>query len=246
MGFTKVTNCADRSYDHYIDTVKKAKAEGYLLGGFGVLDQLKAADKAILLRHDIDFSPTHALGLAGIERAYGVSSTFFVSLHRPHYAPLTKEMRQTIHALIELGHEIGLHYEPEFDHLEGEIAMLERYMGCKIVAIAKHNPFGSHIDLDKQSKPKNVVDAYGDHVKEFKYISDSSGIWREGCWCGWLGQKDKIQVLTHPEWWNIDTVDPVEELHRINAKWTEEITSQAFTSIENLKNHRERILAGAA
>jgi hypothetical protein len=38
-------------------------------------------------------------------------------------------------------------------------------------------------------------------TKEMKYLSDSSGIWREGCCCKHLGNHDRFQILTHPEWW---------------------------------------------
>lgn len=226
--FVKVVECDDRTYDHYTQMVKTAREQGYEMCGFGGIDKLRAAKKAIIARHDIDFSPRHALKLAALEYVLDLSATYFVSLHRPHYSPLTSEMRKTIHTLIELGHDLGLHYEAEFDNLVAEIAMLEHYLDCKIVAIARHNPFGHHFDIDKQSKPKNVVDAYSDEImQEFKYISDSSGIWREGCWHGHIGKRDKLQVLTHPEWWDSETVDPVEQLRKINTVWTTEHNQQA-------------------
>lgn len=241
------SKCSTRSYMHYSQILATAKDAGYNIAGFGQLNKLINSKRSVILRHDIDFSPIHALKLASIEYPLDVSSTYFVSLHRPHYSPLTREMRRTIHTLIELGHEIGLHYEPEFDDLPGEISMLEHYLDCKIVAIARHNPFGVHIDLDKVSKPKGVIDAYSDDImSSFKYITDSSGIWREGCWCHHIGQKNKYQVLIHPEWWNPDTVDPVTILDGINSAWTASNNQQAQLSRDNLILHRKKIMDGTA
>lgn len=247
--FSRITNCPIRTYHHFEEMINRAKTEGFEIGGFGKIESLKKSNKAVILRHDIDFSPKHALKLAGLEDILQVSATYFISLHRPHYSPLTSEMRKTIHALIDHGHEIGLHYEPEFDNLEAEIGLLEHYLDCKLVAIARHNPFGNHIDIDASSKPTDVIDAYSDEImKNFKYLSDSSGIWREGCFCGWLekSQKTKYQILIHPEWWDSLTIDPVEQLKKINTDWTSEHMRQATLSVDNLILHREKIEKGEA
>jgi hypothetical protein len=187
------------------------------------------------------------LRLAGLEDILGVSATYFISMHRPHYSPLTSETRKSIHTLLDHGHEIGLHYEPEFDNLPAEIDMLEHYLDCDIVAIAKHNPFGNRIDIDSGNKPTDVIDAYGEDVMtSFKYLSDSSGIWREGCFCGWVDQnlKPRYQLLIHPEWWNNKTIDPVIELTNINSQWIESVGSIAKASINNLEIHRDKINKG--
>ncbi len=45
--------------------------------------------------------------------------------------------------------------------------------------------------------------AYGEDftLPTMKYISDSSGRWREGHFGLWPGKVDRLQVLTHPFWW---------------------------------------------
>lgn len=243
--FTRVTECADRSYDHFESTLRHALDIGYKIGGFGTLASLRKSEMWMLDRHDIDFSPHHAIRMASIECRLGISSTYFVSLHRPHYNLLTEEMRKKIHSLIELGHEIGLHYEPRFDRIEEEIVMLEYYFDTKITAIARHNPFGVRIDIDRESKPKNVMDAYDPELmREAKYLSDSSGHWREGCFCGHLERRPKIQMLIHPEWWNETTMDPVDILADINRIWRLEGEKQGSIAIDNLKLHREKMFKG--
>ena len=34
-----------------------------------------------------------------------------------------------------------------------------------------------------------------------KYLSDSSGRWREGHFGSWVGREPLMHVLTHPFWW---------------------------------------------
>jgi hypothetical protein len=39
--------------------------------------------------------------------------------------------------------------------------------------------------------------------KNYKYISDSGMNWRESCFCNHIGKWDKMEILTHPEWWAV-------------------------------------------
>lgn len=45
--------------------------------------------------------------------------------------------------------------------------------------------------------------AYQDRfmTPSMKYLSDSSGSWREGYFRQWVGREQLMHVLTHPIWW---------------------------------------------
>lgn len=215
----------------------------YAIGRFQDLQKLRESDSYIILRHDIDFSLSHAKMMAAREFALGIRATYFVLLHSPYYNPLTEDSRKTIHSLIELGHEIGLHYDPRFGSLEEEVKLLGNYLDTKIKSIARHNPFGVNIDVDK--KPADLIDAYDKELmKDVKYISDSSGYWREGCACGHLGRHRKMQILIHPEWWNQTTIAPDKILEEINRLWHLEVDRQGVLAVANLRLHREKMLKG--
>ncbi len=51
---------------------------------------------------------------------------------------------------------------------------------------------------------QGLVNTYENRfMKDCKYISDSSGQWKEGCPCHVLadGVYPRVQLLTHPLWW---------------------------------------------
>lgn len=197
-----MSECHDFSYQHYADIVRQARKTGYELGAFRDYDPQK---RSIILRHDIDFSPDHALRLAALERTLGVQSTYFVLLHSEFYNAFSEATRRRLVAILELGHEIGLHYDPRFPDVRAEADLLSEYLQSPVSMIARHKPTSAGIDIDRENGLKN---AYAkEFTSEIKYLSDSSQHWREGCLCGNLGKYERMQVLMHGEWWNEKTED---------------------------------------
>ena len=68
----------------------------------------------VLWRHDIDFSVHRAAKLAKIESDLGVKSTFFFKLHSEFYNLFEKEVLCKAQEIVELGHDVGLHFEYHF------------------------------------------------------------------------------------------------------------------------------------
>lgn len=62
-------------------------------------------EKYIIIRHDIDIKPDHALRIAEIEKELGISSTYYIRITEEVFKP------ELINKLSFLGHEIGYHYE---------------------------------------------------------------------------------------------------------------------------------------
>jgi len=234
-------NCKLFSYDHYEDTLKKAKKE-YAIGSFREYETISKNKRYIILRHDIDFSVDHALRLAALEYRLGLTSTFFVLLHSSFYNPLTEDCRNKLLALIQMGHEVGLHYDPRFPLVHNEVELLASYLNTEIKTIARHNSFGIKIDVDKQEGLNNAYDPK--FFREIKYISDSSQYWREGCMCRHVGVADRMQILVHPEWWGQDTVSPEEILLSIRDALKAELDRQSTVAIANLQSHRDKMFRG--
>lgn len=65
----------------------------------------KSPEKFVILRHDVDRAPAHALKMAGLEFQMGVKATYYF-----RYKPgvFRKEL---IKKIASMGHEIGYHYE---------------------------------------------------------------------------------------------------------------------------------------
>ena len=68
----------------------------------------------VILRHDVDYSPRAALRMAALESAAGWHSTYFLLPNGPYYNLLDPHHAALPRHLVELGHEVGLHYDVRF------------------------------------------------------------------------------------------------------------------------------------
>ena len=205
---------------HYKDVLKRALKLGYQLSSFKNYPKVSNAKKVIILRHDIDLDIARALEMARIEKDLRISATYFVRLHAKDYNPFECKAHSILKQILSMDHEIGLHtealdvslimQEDAKDVFKREKAILESILKTKIVSAAQHGNFTivsqdpkNHFFL--QHKQKDVGIKFQPFEKRFcrdmKYISDSLGTWREGCLCQHISTQNKLQVLTHPNYW---------------------------------------------
>lgn len=163
----------------------------------------------IELVHDIDCPEENLIQMATIEASWHLSSKYFIRIHAKHYNPFSLKNIQTYKKLVGLGHELGLHFEPNLhekdkikETIEKQAMFLSFMLGVPIKYVSLHEParFGT---IDSSFVPDGLtLYCYNsDYYKDKKYISDSGGRWREGCMCNHLNKHKKIIILTHPWWW---------------------------------------------
>lgn len=169
---------------------------------------------SLILRHDVDFSPALALAMAEVEHELGVRSTYFIALHL-HYNPHTPLHANALKRMVELEHEIGLHYDSSiYDAASspaGQLAMLRQHVAVlqdishtRIKSIARHNPsVASGQDPFANGTP--YVNAYAPALfSDTLYLSDSCRAWRNGglslCWQEQA--PPRVYLLIHPELWS--------------------------------------------
>lgn len=178
--------------------------------------ECKSAGKVCLWRHDLDFSVHRAYRLAQIEAEEGVCATYFIHLHSEFYNPLEREISNLIVEIDNLGHDLGLHFDPAFygpriqtsqdmlAFLRLERELLENMFQATVQAFSFHNPdVGNWLDMD-QDEIGGMINTYGPYFKEhYGYCSDSNGYWRFRRLRDVLeaAEDEKLQVLTHPGWW---------------------------------------------
>jgi hypothetical protein len=200
------------SFKHYRECLEKAKKLGFRFFLFRELEKSKEAERVVFMRHDVDKSVKNALKFAEIEKETGVKATYFIRVHAP-YNPFSLENYVILKKIIKLGHEIALHYSPDFRLIaqEGmlalfkrEKAVLESITGEKVLGISTHEPGNTPIEINDSMLEKLGLHyhAYSPKfVKEMRYISESSGRWREGCMCASFEKEKKLVILVHPCWW---------------------------------------------
>jgi hypothetical protein len=202
-------------------------AEKYAFEAFGTSSEEPHA----LWRHDVDFSVHRALKLAEIEADAGVRATYFLRLRGAFYNLLEPPVLERARGIAELGHWIGLHFDPLSDDVSGseeELAeglaydsgLLTEVMGHPVDSFSFHNPgtWGAdEIDLDQIA---GMVNVYGAEIRDrYLYVSDSNGYWSDRRLPEVIaaGTADRLHVLTHPEWWQETAMSPSERIARCIA-----------------------------
>lgn len=163
--------------------------------------------KFVIMRHDVEFSIPAALRMAEIEADEGIQATYFL-LQTSDYNPFEEEEAVQIRRILDLGHEIGLHYDAAlFERLGvdpaatavAQIQLFETFFRTKIHAMSSHMPMRS----GKTFSVPGVIDTYDPmFLTEMKYISDSTQSWREGVVTENLHKYNHIHLLTHEYIWH--------------------------------------------
>ena len=173
------------------------------------------SEPVCLWRHDIDFSVERAFWMAREEAAHGISASYFVLMHTPFYNVLEPEVTRSLHKIADLGHMIGLHFDPNGfcddttpENLEKRIKrdaeLLSEITGIPIGVMTFHMP-DSHGHIDVQAdEVGGLLNACGRAITDrFEYCSDSNGYWRYKRLQDVLADEtiDRLHVLTHPSLW---------------------------------------------
>lgn len=194
-------------------------------------------DRFILMRHDVDRMPGHALETAKIEQELGIRSTYYFRAIKSTFKPeLMKQIEN-------MGHEVGYHYEDlsvaNGDH-EKAISLfasnLERFREvCDVKTICMHGrPLSKHDNRDmwKQNDMKDfglLGEAYLSAGQELNYLSDTGRSWdssnnlRDHMSSGDVSiqakttqdlidlissrKLDNFYILTHSERWSLNRID---------------------------------------
>ena len=186
------------------------------------------ASRTILWRHDCDASMHRAARLAEIEAEEGIKATYFLLPRCLYYNLMSADVAQCVRKITSLGHDIALHFDPTYygEKLGGqsllraitrERDLIADEFGSAPVAISFHL-FGI---LDQSELGDDVIagmiNAYGHSLKaSHGYVSDSNGVWRYRRLKTVLEEatEERLQVLTHPEWWTLEVMPPRARLQR--------------------------------
>ncbi len=208
------------TFKRYEESLKLAKEKGYSFSPLGDFDENRESESLILLRHDLDHPVLHkALSFAGIENRLGIKATYFVRVHSDEYNPFGFKIYSALRQILDMGHEIGLHYEhldfcdvtredPDTIITKGK-KLLELIFDTKIKGIAGHRSFTDiqNWDFWEDHNFRDFgfeYDAYEDRfMSSMLYIDDSLRQWKEGkCMCQYIADGvPRLYFLTHPFYW---------------------------------------------
>jgi hypothetical protein len=204
------------SFRDYTKALRDFKEAGYAVTGFAeyIADP---QPKHLILRHDLDNSIEQALRVARLDADAGCRSTFFVRVHARGYNLMSLPSLAALREIEQLGHDVELHLEGGFNEVFGgdnnswadrQRTVFEAAMNRELTGFSLHEPARMG-NLDFADR---LLERWGDPVTfhayeqrfttpSMKYLSDSSGHWREGHFGLWIDKEPLFQVLTHPFWW---------------------------------------------
>lgn len=174
---------------------------------------IKELNKNIcLFRHDVDISPKNALLIAETEASLGIFFTFTVWLGSLYYNPFEIETKKILIKILELGHEIGLHFDAKAYEIENEYELvkylsmektiLQDFLATDVTMFSFHDTTDFTMSC-QEPHYAGMTNAYSKFFQDsVDYSSDSNGYWRYTSWDSILESKREIiQILTHPIWW---------------------------------------------
>lgn len=245
------THC-NFSLEHYRDILECA-ARGFTITNFANHETVGARHKpTIILRHDLDSGLSMAVEMAFLEYELNISTTYFVQLHSDYYPTVSHAGSRYLQRLTEFGHEVGLHYDPTYYQemgwefrtgIQQDLDMLSNIIGREVVSVSRHLPL---LQNQKIEYPAQVrYDAYDPKFinGQFRYLSDSNGIFREGCFCQHLKNRQDYCFLVHPIWWVNKGADWIEKLqyqiHK-DCERVKERIEEKITQYKRIISNRQR------
>ena len=192
-------------------------------------DAVATGTNTLLLRHDVDLDLSAALAMAEVEHEFGFRSTFMVMTACPLYSVRDQASRRILAELVNLGHEIGLHFDAHQSEetspgaLEVLIARdcdaLADAAGAPVPSVSFHRPQPAF--LRGNLIVGGRVNAYARELMD-AYFSDSKGSWRGGEPIGDVRRTEAsiLQLLTHPIWWDTDHAGAAVRLERLFRRRT--------------------------
>ena len=139
------------SLEQYAALIQHCLERGYRFLSFPALAASPDVEPSpwLVLRHDIDLSPVHAVRVARVNRELGVVGTFFFQLDSTQYNLLDKINRAYVREIVEDDQRIGLHFSaPEseagwatfLDEITFAFETLRHIAGTCDEVVAWHNP----------------------------------------------------------------------------------------------------------
>ena len=199
----------------------------YLKQIYNIAPFCKVSEKKtpyLILRHDVDYSLEAAFEMARIEKNLGITSTYFVLASCEVYDLHEEKNANWLRKISDLGHEIGLHFEPRKyrsynrsvkETFRIETNRLETISGKKVVSIARHNEW----DRDPFASIKGYINANHPYWRSDLFVHDSCRAWAtlEGLFMLINNPPRTVQLLVHPDNWQKVKMDREVLIERLFA-----------------------------
>lgn len=197
----------------------------------------------LILRHDIDFSIEYAVEMSEIEKFFGVKSTYFFLISCENYNLLSKKNVESVKTIMNVGHSVGLHFDPtsydnELEGLKYELEIFQNYFG-QTKLLSFHRP-SNKILQGVNWIPNDIINSYSKkYYNDITYISDSGGEFSFGHPfenSSFLSLKN-IQLLIHPIWWMTESEKITDKIKEFMINNSEKISKNISNNCKPWKKY---------
>jgi hypothetical protein len=232
---------ADFTFENYRRLISIAKSNYR----FRTFTDFNKEERFILWRHDVDFSPEGAVKMAAIEADEGIVATYFFCVRSNFYNLLEERVADCVKDIERHGHWIGLHFDSSRYEIEKEEELeaclhkekmvFREFFNQEMRVFSFHMMPSSGVPYQRSAYAGMI----NMHSRVFRsgmgYCSDSNGYWRFRRLEDVLAEanEERLQVLTHPVWWQDDIMSPrerllkcIEERAKDNLNWYEKIVKE--------------------
>jgi hypothetical protein len=153
--------------------------------------------------------------MAEVEYEEGIRSTYFFLLRTNHYNLVSREGTSEVQRIIELGHNLGLHFDCAayaVDTTEDDLCaacgkeadLLGSWFGRPVEVVSFHRPSSLVLTGNPALSAPRPHTYMACFMKEMNYCSDSRGEWRHGAPQSQAAfmERKPMQILIHPVWWS--------------------------------------------
>lgn len=197
----------------YVKLIQTILSKGFLFVDLESFDP-DSANKQVILRHDVDYSPQKALELAKIDRSVGVSSIFFFLVRGHWYNFFGHYTQQAVREIQAMGFPIGLHYAPppeidntleaQHNQLLMDFSLMSSEFPSVYPAFSWHVPPPLVLHEGEFKAPDGLLDMYSERFfSQAKYVSDSSlrNSYEYLMQIFISGEFKVVQLVLHPVCW---------------------------------------------
>lgn len=230
----------DLSYAYFRQVLNAVRGyfTTHLLSSAPAVLQEDDAPPALFLRHDIKVSLKRAVCMAEIEHEYGLPATYMVRADSPLYSLNERNARIQLLELLQLGHEVGLHFDLANDERQNQsfltmvenqlrpaCARIEQIICRPVRAFSLYRPiprlFDGPLLLDGR------VNADAGELRAW-LLSDAGGSWRDGDPLAKMQQPAGriLQLVLHPLWWGHKHLPAPERLQELFLSATHDASAR--------------------
>ncbi len=218
---------------------------------FADVQEMPIDERFVILRHDVDYSTDAAIAMAEEEASRGVRATYFLLLNGFYYNLLEAAHAHVAARLVELGHEVGLHYDvnflrafpdrewPRLIRLQADV--LSGLSGRPVLSISMHQPGLYGEDPLRDRHDLDFMNAYDDRFfRAMGYASDSCRAWRDGTWTLLTEGPvpHRLQLVLHPINWGPQDRDRVTIFQALHTALADRITAAGCDLLGKIAEHQ--------